>query len=294
MTYVASPTRRRRTKGEMVKLRETIYAVIEADHPMTVRQVFYRLVSMGMIEKTETEYNRTVGRLLMEMRLDYDLPFEWIADNSRWMRKPRSHSSLKDMLEITTDAYRRALWPDQDAYVEIWLEKEALAGVFYLITAQWDVPLMVTRGYPSISFLYEAAEEILDQDNDVHLYYFGDYDPSGVHIPQNIRQRLEEFGAHFEFTRVAITPEIIEDYDLPTRPTKRSDTRARSFTGESVELDALPPAVLREMVENCIIEHVDGEALEKTQIAERSERELLSRWDEILDNFSSGQPGPAS
>jgi hypothetical protein len=85
----------------MQEIRDTIYQVVSQERPMTVRQVFYRLVSMGVIGKTENEYNRTVCRLLTKMRLDHDLPFDWIADNTRWMRKPDSHSSLKEMLDIT-------------------------------------------------------------------------------------------------------------------------------------------------------------------------------------------------
>ena len=112
---------------------------------MTVRQVFYRLVSSGVIPKTEASYKNIVVRLLGIMRREGDLPFRWIADNTRWMRKPSTYSSLEHALDNTIATYRRALWDQQDSYVEIWLEKDALAGVLYDVTAEWDVPLMVTR-----------------------------------------------------------------------------------------------------------------------------------------------------
>ena len=157
--YPSSPIkRRRRTKAEIEDIRSTIYDVVSAERPMTVRQVFYRLVTVGKIAKTENEYNSTVCRLLVEMRLNDELPFDWIADNTRWMRKPKTHSDLKSMLDLTATTYRRALWDNQEEYVEIWLEKDALSGVIFGITSRWDVPLMVTRGYPSLSFLHEAAE----------------------------------------------------------------------------------------------------------------------------------------
>lgn len=96
---------------------------------MTVRQVFYQLVSRGVIAKMEAEYHCTVIRLLTELRRAGEIPFEWIADNTRWMRKPASYSSLAHMLAQQKKFFRRALWDDQEAYVEIWLEKDALSGV---------------------------------------------------------------------------------------------------------------------------------------------------------------------
>jgi hypothetical protein len=165
-------------------------------------------------------------------------------------------------------------------YVEIWLEKEALAGVLYEETQKWDVPLMVTRGYPSLSYLHSAAITIAAQEEQgktTHLYYFGDYDPSGLDIPRKVEHDLREFApdADLEFERVAVTLEQIEEFKLQTRPTKRTDSRARNFTGESVEVDAIPPASLREMVSDCITQHVDESAYQVLLQAERSEREVL-------------------
>jgi hypothetical protein len=211
-------------------IRDQLREVVGAGQPMTVRQVFYQLVSRGVNAKTETEYKGTVGRLLTEMRLlwhrrygdsgfwDFDfetavraaawgIPFEGIADNTRWMRKPNSFTGPEAALNYWANAYRRDLWADTDAYVEVWLEKEALAGVVVDVTAEYDVPLMVTRGYPSLSFVYSAAEKIMALDKPAHLYYFGDRDPSGVDIPRNVQDRIEEFGVEdFEFEIVAVTP----------------------------------------------------------------------------------------
>ncbi len=159
-----SPIKRsRRTKAEIETVRNGLYEILSEQHPATVRGAFYQAVSRGLVGKTEAEYKTTVGRLLTEMRRAGELPYGWLADNSRWMRKPRTYESLEDMLELTAQTYRRALWGTQDAYVEVWLEKDALAGVIYEVTAEWDVPLMVTRGYPSLTFLdrlrgIEAAE----------------------------------------------------------------------------------------------------------------------------------------
>ena len=279
MTYQPRLTKRR-SKAEISAIKAQLYRLLAAEHPMSVRQVFYRLVSMGVVAKTESEYKNTVVRLLGEMRRAGEIKFAWIADSTRWMRKPDTYSSLENMLRYSAQSYRRAVWDNQDAYVEIWLEKDALAGVLYGETEKWDVPLMVTRGYPSISYLYSAAEAISEQDErgkTSHLYYFGDYDPSGLDIPRRVERDLREFapGAEIEFERVAVTPEQVEELGLATRPTKSTDSRARNFTGESVEVDAIPPGILRQMVHDCITRHIDSSAYQVMMQAEKSEREAL-------------------
>jgi hypothetical protein len=267
----------------MEAIRSAIYEVLVSDNPMTVRQVFYQLVGLGAVEKTEAEYKQTVGRLLTEMRRSGEIPFGWIADNTRWMRKPRTYNSLQHMLEVTKNTYRRALWNDQDAYVEIWLEKDALAGVLIEETVPWDVPLMVTRGYPSVSYLYEAGATIAEQGKPTYIYYFGDHDPSGRDITRATEAGLREFApdAEIHFERVAVTVGQIYEFGLPTRPTKTTDSRSKGFEGESVEVDAIPPAQLRAMARACIERHVDDHALQQTRLVEEQERDTLTR---VLEN----------
>lgn len=275
----ASPTNStsRRSRVEIQRLKDAIYATVKANRPCTVRQVYYLLVSAKEIDKTEGEYNSTVCRLLSRMRRDGDLPFAWIADNTRWMRKPNTYSSLSQMLEISQHTYRRAIWDNQSARVEIWLEKDALAGVLWEVTREWDVPLMVTRGYPSITFLHSSAEEMAESDVPNYLYYFGDWDPSGVDIPRKVERDLRQFapGAEIHFERVAVNENQIKELNLPTRPTKKSDTRSKTFKGKSVEVDAIPPATLRDMARRCIEQHIDKAALDQLRVIEEAERETL-------------------
>jgi hypothetical protein len=270
---------KRRTRKEIDSIRTALYDTLADDNPATVRQVFYRLVSAGVIEKSEVEYKGRVCRLLAEMRRDGSLPFDWIADNTRWMRKPTSFSSVSDALRRTADFYRRALWDEQSAYVEIWLEKDALSGVLYDVTAAWDVPLMVTRGYPSLSFLYGAAYNIRQIDKPTFIYYLGDHDPSGVNIPEVVERDLRELApeCNIIFERLAVNEDQIKSLGLLTRPTKKTDTRSKSFHGESVEVDAITPATLKSMVSNAILGHIDHVAMRALAVAEQSEREILMK-----------------
>jgi hypothetical protein len=244
--YRARPIKRfRRTKADIDKIKSAIRSVLKADHPMTVRQVFYQLVVRGTIEKTEEEYQGTVIRLLTEMRIEDELSFDWIVDESRRRRITRTYNNIADAARDTAKFYRRSALRECPDYIEIWVEKEALSGVLWDVTSEYDVPLLVSKGMPSLTQLYGSAYQIARAaraDKESYIYQFGDHDPSGVLIPKTIERRLTELcekldcpGPYFE--RVALTEEQITEFNLPTRPTKRNGNRhANKFEGDSVEL----------------------------------------------------------
>jgi hypothetical protein len=253
-------------------------------NPMTVRQVFYQATVHGLVEKAESGYAKVQNDLVL-MRKSGELPYSWLADNTRWMRKPNTFDSIGDALSDTARLYRKALWRDIDCYVEVWLEKDALAGVVAPITSAFDVPLMVARGYASLSFLHSAAEQIEEIDKPTFIYHLGDFDPSGVNAAEKIESTLREMAPYGDITfeRIAVTPEQIADWNLPTRPTKASDSRAKDFGPVSVELDAIDPNRLREIVREAIEQHMPPRQFEILKAAERSERELLRSLVNNLD-----------
>jgi len=268
--------RHRAGKAEIEARRSALFAIIEEMQPMTVRQVFYQASVKGIVDKSSSGYDKVQNDLVI-MRKGGDLPYEWLVDNTRWQRKPRTYNGVKEALESTARIYRKSLWADADAYVEIWLEKDALSGVIYPITAAYDVPLMVARGYASLTFLHEAAEYIADLDIPTFIYHFGDFDPSGVNAAENVEESLREMAplAEIHFDRVAVTPDQIEAWDLPTRLTKQTDSRAKGFSSTSVELDAIPPGLLRGLVEVVINKHLPQDQFKVLKAAEESERRLI-------------------
>ena len=278
--YVASPTNRvRATRREMDERHEALLAITATMQPMTVRQVFYQAAVGGIVDKTEAGYAR-VQRALVDLRRSGRLPFDWIADNARWQRKPRTFSDPADAVRQTARFYRKALWAEAEDYVEVWLEKDALSAVVYDVTAEFDVPLMVARGYASLSFLHEAAVAIAAEERPAHLYHLGDFDPSGVDAANKIEATLRQFApdAFITFTRLAVLPDQIAAWNLPTRPTKRSDSRARGFGDISVELDAIDARQLRGLVRQALERHLPPRQLAVLKTAEASERELLCSW----------------
>jgi len=190
--YEASPVKRHRsTKAEVEDRRTHLYLIVRTMHPMTVRQVFYQASVRGIVEKSEAGYNKVQTDLVHMRRYGWGplvnagwgafrthhLPYGWLADNTRWQRKPRTFTGVEQALAETARLYRKSLWADADCYVEIWLEKDALSGVVYPVTAEYDVPLMVARGHASLSFLHDAAEFIGQLDVPSYIYHLGDFDP---------------------------------------------------------------------------------------------------------------------
>lgn len=252
----------------------------EIEPPMTTRQMFYQMETLGFVPKTQAGYN-IVQKQLVEARRAGIIPYNWVSDNTRWMRKPDTYTSLEAFLKQSQEAYRRSIWASQSDYVEIWIEKDALAGVITPITEKWDVPLMVTKGYPSESFVYSAAESIKEIGKPTYIYYFGDWDPSGLNISEDTEKKLKGFlddeDIPFHFSRVAILEDQIAHYNLPTRFTKKTDSRAKNWKGPSVELDALRADVLREMVDQAIVSHIEPGLYKRTLAIEEAEKETLQK-----------------
>jgi hypothetical protein len=261
----------------MADRHDALVAITRRVQPATVRAVFYQASVLGVVGKDEAGYRR-VQRDLVTLRQEGRIPFGWIVDGTRWMRKPRTFDCLADALADTAQFYRRSLWQRADTYLEVWIEKDALAGTIFPVTSEFDVPLMVARGYASLTFLHEAAEAIVAQQRPVSILHLGDYDPSGINAAEKIEETLRTYApaADITFRRLAVTDEQIQRLNLPSRPTKASDSRAAGWGDRvSVELDAIDPRVLRNLLREEIEAILPEHELAVLREAEASERELL-------------------
>lgn len=251
--------------------------VLAANHPMTVRQVYYQLVSRQVIENNRCQY-QAVSNLLVDARKDGVVPWHWIEDRLRRPREVDMWDDLADFAETARRAYRRDVWQTQPYYVEVWLEKDALSGIFEDALGQYGVTLNVGRGYDGWDSIHNAAERYLNQ-GDVTVLYFGDFDPSGVDMTRSLRDRLAELGAEPDIVRCALTLDDVTRYKLPPDFTKTTDTRSAAFVKKygdiAVELDALPVDVLRARLIDEVEARLDLEALAETREVERMERARL-------------------
>lgn len=284
--YQSSPVqpRTRRTRAETAALRDTIVAVLADHHPMTVRQVYYQLVARQVIANNRGQY-QAVSALLVELRKGGAVPWSWLEDRNR---RPRAVAMWDNAEAIVRDAlagYRRNVWADQPAYVECWLEKDALSGIFEETLAPYGVTLNVGRGFDGWDSIRNAATRYAAwAEEGVTVLYFGDFDPSGEDMVRSLRERLDYF-AHERGVRAptivkcALTPEDVRRYHLPTDFTKATDSRRAGFVAKygdvSVELDALPVGVLRARLIEAVEAHLDLDALAATRRAEAADRAQL-------------------
>jgi hypothetical protein len=267
----------------MAALLASIRSILDIEKcAITVRHLFYRLVSLFVIAKTEKEYKGLVKHLSVWRRAR-EIPFNAFADSTRWHIRVETFDGIQDALQRTRDTYRRDLWSTQPHYVEVWVEKDAIAATVAETANSFGVPVFVCRGFASLSSLYSAAETFrraAESGKNVTIFHLGDFDPSGHAAADAIQRTLiDDFGCDLSFVRVAVTEEQIASLDLPTRPTKDTDSRARNWEGEScVELDTIPPAEMRKIVERAITDLIDDKRAWRTlKKIEAAERESLDK-----------------
>lgn len=254
---------------------------------LTLRQLYYQLVSRNVVPNTERSY-KNVGSLVSDARLAGLLDWNAIEDRVRRPRKPAQFESIQQLVDVAIDSYRLNRWREQKWYVELWVEKDALAGVLEPLASEYHVTLMVNRGYSSQSAMYDSANRFRQGQRDVAssqprpaaLLYLGDHDPSGEDMVRDIEDRLRMFGVRgLTVEKVALTMDQIEQYDPPPNPAKMSDSRAAAYVekhgGSSWELDALKPEVLQDLVREAVEGYVDLESMQKVKDKESADKQAL-------------------
>jgi len=255
-------------------------AILEAHHPMTVRQVYYRLVAAQVIDNTRSRY-QAVSKAVVAARQEGTIPWEWIEDR---LRRPRAVSMWKDVAdfaETARHAYRRDVWATQPRLVEVWLEKDALSGIFEDVLEPYGVTLHVGRGYDGWDSLYNAASHYTGWQGPVTILYFGDFDPSGRDMVRSLGERLSFFETSPEIIICAILRSDIDEYNLPPDFTKPTDSRRKGFVARhgdmAVELDALPVDVLQDRIRQQVETRMDLNALARTREQERRDRQVIMK-----------------
>jgi hypothetical protein len=212
--YAAS--RIRATKAEMEERAEFLIDYAEEHGPVTVRGLYYQAEVRGLpgIDKEENSYAK-IQRQVLNLRRAGQLGYEYIADATRWMRKPKSFNSVDEALADTARLYRKNLWHNAETYVEVWCEKDALAGVIFDVTASYDVPLMVARGFSSETFCYEAIAQRDGDTTPYYVYALFDFDRAGQDAARSLEEKLtrfaEEEGIEVIFEVLAVTEQQIDD-----------------------------------------------------------------------------------
>lgn len=256
----------------------------EYSEQLTLRQIYYQLVSRQVIQNKENEYRKT-SRLCVLGRDDGLLPEDKFIDRLRQLDMPNAWIDLDAFMGTVRSSYKKDYWHLQPCYVEIWGEKDALRSTMS-IAKTYGVSLMVCRGHASRTTVYEAYLRYKEhKGKELFLFYFGDHDPSGHAISNSLFKRLATFGQEelpITFKHIALNIEQVQKFNLPQDPAKAQDPNYRKFTqkyGYGVtELDALPPNILSEMVEASIQSVIDWNTWNKTTIIEKEEMEKVKQW----------------
>lgn len=275
---------------EMVK---TINAIIksyqEKGYKLTLRQLYYQLVSRDIIPNQQKEYAK-LSALLTNARMSGMVDWNAIEDRIRVPYLPYWAHSPADAINDIIQSYRRDRMTGQEVYIELWVEKDALSGVLKRITSKYHVNLMVNRGYSSASAMYDASKRLqraMNDDKKCYIFYLGDHDPSGMDMDRDIRDRLTEFGCDVEVKRIALIGEQIRKHNPPPNPTKLSDSRAQGYIAEygrtCWEVDALNPEVLNELVTEAIESVIDVDRYYDMLDEEDKDKDKLRKYAEQDD-----------
>lgn len=262
---------------------------------VTVRQLYYQFVARGLIPNTEQSYKKIidiVGKARLAGLLDWDA----IEDRGRVPEMPSEWSSIESIVDSAVRSFRLPRWKDQGTYPEVWVEKQALAGVLGPLTDRLHVTLMVNKGYSSLSAMRESAMRFMDRtgqvikfatsrgQKDAVLFYVGDHDPSGEDMVRDVRERLTNFGVtNLRVVKIALTMEQIRQYKPPPNPAKVTDSRfeayRKKYGDESWELDALDPKTLQNLIETAVTSVMKVDVMKEIWPKRRgSARGSAMRW----------------
>lgn len=287
------------TEKQFDKLNKSkeVLSELETYTPLTLRQVYYQLVGKGYIENNKSQYGM-LSNLLKWARINGYISWDVIEDRTRAFHDLAGwysyHSFIDASLKHFLSGYSRDLLQTQDKYLEIWIEKDALSTIFTKVAEKYTVPVVVCRGFSSVSFLNDFKERLdVRQDKLPLVLYFGDFDPSGVEMLNAMKTTLnDELRVNgIEFKRVALLQEDIHTYKLPHSPDalKYTDTRAKKHIiayGEiAVELDALRPDVLELKIKNAIEDEINIDAFNAEVEKNNDDLDLLNTLKKRVTEF---------
>jgi hypothetical protein len=279
---------------------------------LTLRQLYYQFVARDLLPDSwiDPAYNlkqglppdtkntlknyKRLGDLINDGRLAGKIDWNAIEDRTRNLQSESHWSSPNSIVRTCASQYAVNLWEQQDNYVEVWVEKEALIGVLEGVCTELDVPYFACKGYTSQSEMWGAAQRLIEQESDgkeTTIIHLGDHDPSGIDMSRDIQDRLELFGSTATIERIALTFDQVHEYDPPPNPAKTTDARYRSYADlygdESWELDALEPNVIVDLI-RCAVEYkIDGDlwkdALDAQETGREQLREVSGHWDDVVE-----------
>lgn len=262
-------------------------------YDLTLRQLYYQFVARGLIENTERSY-KNLGKTINDGRMAGLIDWDSIVDRTRNLKRNPHWGLPSEIIQSAARGYKIDKWADQTYRIEVWIEKEALAGILDSVCPEFDVNYFSCRGYVSQSEQWRAGIRLLNYQKNGQqpiIIHLGDHDPSGIDMTRDIEDRLCVFGVHGEVVRrIALNMPQIEERQPPPNPTKLSDSRAVEYVArfgyESWELDALEPQYISQIISDEIFRYRDHELWDAAVEQENKEREELQNIAEHYDDIT--------
>lgn len=252
---------------------------------ITLRQLYYQMVTLNVFANTEKNYKK-FGKLISKARYNGLIDWDVIEDHAR---SPDLRSEFRDLTHFfnrVIPIYRLPRWSDQEYYLELLSEKDAMTNIIQPIAREWHINYCFNRGYSSSTVMFDLAMRIgeaLEKGKKAVILYLGDHDPSGLDMVRDVEDRVTEFICEGRGTsddeplfnidklhlirkdlltidHIALTDEQIEQYHPPPNPAKFKDPRAKDYISKygrvSWEVDALPPEALINLVNAKIQDYI--------------------------------------
>jgi len=270
-------------QGATLQLLDQVRAVLGEyeDHlPLTIRQIFYRLVGAYSFEKTEQAYARLCEHLNRARRARI-ISMDVIRDDGGTTIAPNSWDSADQFWRVVRHMAERLTLDHsagQKTRLVVICEAAGMAPQLARVANPFGVTVLSGGGFDSTTDKHRFAATLASQGRPTEVLDVGDHDASGVHKYQAFLEDVEAFarelGGDVTFTRLAVTPEQITAHSLPTAPAKESDNRA--FSGRTCQAEALAPDVLASILRTAIEQRIDRRVYEKVLRREqRVRRDLL-------------------
>ncbi|HWA17736.1 MAG TPA: hypothetical protein VG757_01955 [Devosia sp.] len=252
-----------------------------------MRQIFYRLVGAHDFPKTETFYG-TLCHHLANARRARVIPFDAIRDDGVTtvrMEHFDDEDHFRRHVRYLGENCRRNLMATQPLHLEVWCEAAGMIHQLAAVAHRYSIRVYSSSGFDSLTAKKAIADRICETAKPAVILHLGDFDPSGESIFEAVAEDVEEFveadrtwGEVFvNFERVALTGKQVKAFDLPTAPARATDSRSKSWSGETCQLEALTPTQIAEILEAAIERWIAPVQMIFDRRAEADERTRLTR-----------------
>lgn len=322
-----------RVAEDLIARTERIFTSYEAQgYDLTLRQLYYVFIAKDLFpaswidraynlrngldpdtKNTEKNY-KNFGGLISDARLAGLLDWEMIDDRGRTVTSNPHWENPRVFIDSVAPQFQFDKWADQENYVEVMVEKQALEGVLEPLCRELDIKFSSNKGYSSSSAMFKAGKRLKRAMGDAkkaHMIYLGDHDPSGIDMTRDVEERLNLFSDAVSADglqrikdmgediptlieageldgvtvhRVALNMDQVEALKLPKNPAKITDSRAADYISKfgpsSWELDAIEPQALAKLVRDKVHDLRDSDiwgAAIKRETAMRNELLALAK-----------------